>query len=154
MDSELVAIRSSPIHGLGGFARTDIPAETAMMKYAGEVISKQESLRRCIAGNQFIFALDDEHDLDGNVDWNPARFLNHSCEPNCGAVFRDQGIWIVSLRAIRAGEEITFDYGYDLESYREHPCHCGASDCVGYIVAEPLATCFRQQQFRALSTGE
>ena len=48
----------------------------------------------------------------------------------------DGRIWIVAGRDIRAGEEITFNYGYDIESYREHPCHCGAPQCVGYIVAE------------------
>jgi hypothetical protein len=73
--------------------------------------------------------------LDGNVPWNPARFLNHSCDPNCEAEPDGGRVWIVARRGIRAGEEITFNYGYDLQDYREHPCRCGAADCVGYIVA-------------------
>ena len=74
--------------------------------------------------------------LDGKVDWNPARLLNHSCSPTCEAEEDDERIWIVALRDIKAGEEITFNYNYDLQDYQEHPCRCGAPNCVGYIVAE------------------
>jgi hypothetical protein len=128
--------RDSPIHGTGGFARVDISAERRVIEYVGEKISKRESLVRCEQNNEYIFALGDEWDLDGNVSWNPARFLNHSCEPNCEARLEEGRIWVVTRREVRAGEELTFNYGYDLESYREHPCHCGAAGCVGYLVAE------------------
>ena len=135
-DTELIAFRPSPIHGLGGFTKVGIAQGTRIIEYVGERISKSESLRRCEGNNGFIFALNDEGDLDGNVAWNPARFLNHSCAPNCEAELEEGGIWIVALRDIRAGEEITFNYGYDLVDYREYPCRCGAPGCVGYIVAE------------------
>ena len=107
-----------------------------MVEYIGEKITKAESLRRCEEGNTFIFALDDEFDLDGNNEQNPARWLNHSCAPNCEAEFSGGRIWITARRDIAAGEEITFNYGYTLEEYREHPCHCGAPECAGYILAE------------------
>ena len=123
-------------------------AGTRVIEYVGEIITKQESLARCERSNEYIFAIDDEHDLDGNVDWNPARFLNHSCEPNCEAQFIDGHIWFVAIRNIRAGEEITFNYSYDLEDYREHPCHCGAASCVGYIVAEEFFEHVRRQGIR------
>ena len=143
----LVEFRSSPIHGFGGFARKEISAGTLVLEYVGEIITKEESLRRCMEGNQFIFALDDECDLDGSVDWNPARLLNHSCAPNCDAVLRDGRVWIVSAHRIEAGDELTFDYGYDLDDYEEHPCHCGAENCVGYIVAGgAFADYIRQRQ--------
>jgi len=95
-----------------------------------EICWREESPRRnrCAAAkpdNEYIFTLDDEHDLDGNVPWNPARLLNHSCAPNCEAELDEGRIWIIALRDIRAGEELTFNYGYDLENYREHPCRCG-----------------------------
>ncbi len=140
MDSKahLLVFKPSPIHGTGGFARAGIAAGTRIIEYTGERICKGESLRRCEQGNHFIFALDDEHDLDGNVEGNPARFLNHSCDPNCEAVLDEGRIWIVALRDISAEEEITFNYGYDLEDYREHPCRCRAARCAGYIVAEEL----------------
>jgi SET domain-containing protein len=129
-------IGPSAIHGRGGFAETDIPRGAGVIEYTGERITKAESLRRCEQGNSFIFALDDEFDLDGNIAANPARFLNHSCAPNCDTEYRDGHIWVVALRDIKAGEEITFNYGYSLDEYREHPCQCGAAECVGYILAE------------------
>lgn len=136
LDTELVVFRNSPIHGIGGFARQAIRAGTRIFEYLGERISKAEALRRCEENNGFIFALNDAEDLDGNVAWNPARFLNHSCAPNCEAEMEDDRIWIVARRHIAAGEEVTFNYGYDLVDYRNYPCECGSPNCVGYIVAE------------------
>jgi len=144
-DTALVCFCPSAIHGIGGFAKADIAAGTRVIKYVGEKITKAESLRRCESANEYIFSLDDTHDLDGNVTWNPARFLNHSCDPNCETEPDGGRIWIVARCGIRAGEEITFNYGYDLEDYREHPCRCGASDCIGYIVAEELFEHVRKQ---------
>jgi uncharacterized protein len=135
-DAEWVHFRPSSIHGLGGFAKRDIPAGTRLLEYVGERIDKQESLRRCERNNVYLFALNAREDLDGNVDWNPARFLNHSCASNCEARLEQGRIWLVACRDIRADEELTFNYGFDLEDYRDYPCHCGSPDCVGYIVSE------------------
>lgn len=134
--SELVEFRKSGIHGLGGFARVDIKEGTNVIEYVGRLIDKQESQRQCELENPYIFTINETHDLDGNVDWNPARLLNHSCSPNCEAQDDEGRIWIVASRDIKVGEEITFNYNYDLEDYEEHPCRCGAPNCVGYIVAE------------------
>jgi SET domain-containing protein len=133
-----IRIAASPIHGRGGFAARFMPKGTRVIEYDGERISKAESLRRCQEQNWFIFSLDEEFDLDGNVEWNQARFLNHSCAPNSEAVSENGRVWIVALRDILPGEEITFNYGYDLIDYEEHPCRCGAPQCAGYIVAEDL----------------
>ncbi len=135
-DTDLIVFQQSPIHGLGGFAKVAILAGTRVVEYLGEGISKSESLRRCQQNNEYIFTVSDEQDLDGNVAWNPARLLNHSCAPNCEAVLVERRIWIIARRDIRAGEEVTFNYGYDLVDYRDYPCHCGSPDCVGYIVGE------------------
>jgi hypothetical protein len=86
--------------------------------------------------NSCIFSLNAEEDLDGDVPWNPARLINHSCTPNCEAELEGDRIWIVASRNIQPGEEVTFNYGYDLVDYREHPCRCGSAECVGYMVAE------------------
>jgi uncharacterized protein len=134
--NELVDFRNSPIHGTGGFARVDIPNGTNVVEYVGRKIDKVESLRQCELENPFIFTLDDQYDLDGNVDWNPARLLNHSCSPNCEALDDEGRIWIVACRDIKAGEEITFNYNYDLVDYKDNPCRCSSPNCVGYIVAE------------------
>jgi SET domain-containing protein len=131
-----IRIAPSPIHGRGGFATRFLPRGARVIEYTGERITKAESLRRCEAHNWFIFGLDEEFDLDGNVESNPARFFNHSCAPNCEAVCEEGRVWIVALRDIQPGEEITFNYGYDLVDYQEHPCRCGAPECVGFIVSE------------------
>jgi len=135
-ETDLIAFKDSPIHGLGGFAKTAISKGARIVEYLGNRISKSESLRRCEQNNEYIFTLSDEQDLDGNVAWNPARLLNHSCAPNSEAVLEEGHIWIIATRDIQAGQEITFNYGYDLVDYRDYPCHCGSDDCVGYMVAE------------------
>ena len=136
----------SPIQGTGLFARMALRQGDTVLEYLGEKITKQESARRCQQQNWYIFSLDKEFDLDGNFEWNPARLVNHSCNPNCEADLKEGKIWIVALRDIPAGEEITFDYGYDLEDYREHPCRCGAPDCVGFIVAQEFLGQLRRQK--------
>jgi len=135
-ETELIQFRHSRIHGTGGYARQAIVAGMRVIEYVGERITKAESLIQCEADNVYIFDIDDEFDLNGNVDWNPARFLNHGCAPNCEAEWDEARIWILALRAIQVGEELTFNYGYGLEDYPKHPCSCGATACVGFIVAE------------------
>jgi len=146
--ADLIEFKPSPIHRTGGFARADVPAGTRVLEYVGERIDKRESLARCMRGETYIFDLDEEWDLDGNVDWNPARFLNHSCFPNCEAELIDGGIWIITCRPVARGEELTFNYGYDLVDYREHRCRCGAPGCVGYIVADEFFDSVRHDEKR------
>ena len=121
---------------MGGFALCKIKKGTPIIEYVGEKITKTEAAVRIAADNPFIFTLDDESDVDGSVTWNPARFMNHSCEPNAEAEIFDDQIWIMARRNIRAGEEITYNYSYDFEGHEKHPCRCGAARCVGFIVAE------------------
>ncbi|MEW6159791.1 MAG: SET domain-containing protein-lysine N-methyltransferase [Verrucomicrobiota bacterium] len=147
--TNLWEIRPSPIHGSGMFARTALPEGARIVEYVGRLISKTESLEACRQNNEAIFYWNEEFDLDGNVEWNPARHINHSCAPNCAAELVESRIWIVALRPIQRGEEITFNYGYDLQDYREHPCHCGASNCVGYILAEAFHPSLSNQKHRA-----
>src|SRR5947208_2307547 len=78
-----LAFKQSAIHGIGGFATEDISRGSRVIEYIGERIDQWESLRRCEGNNQYIFMLTEKEHLDGNVPWNPARFINHSCEPNC-----------------------------------------------------------------------
>jgi len=139
---------SSKVHGTGLFARVPIPAGARVLEYVGEKISKSESLRRCQQENYYIFSLDDDWDIDGSVDWNLARFANHCCEPNSETDIIDGQIWIVALRDIAAGEEITYNYTYDLDDYREHPCRCGTPSCVGYIIAEEFFPTVRRSTLR------
>ena len=138
-------IRRSPIHGLGVFSSRSIRKGTRMIEYIGELIDKEESNRRGLelfeesqktgGASVYIFDLNESNDLDGNKPYNDARLINHSCEPNAEMVNEDDHLWLFALRDIRPGEEITFDYGYDLEHFMDHPCRCGTAGCVGYIVS-------------------
>src|SRR5271156_427058 len=144
-ETDLIVFKRSSIHGIGGFAKGQIPKGAIIIEYVGEHIDKRESARRCEANNEYLFTLNEEEDLDGNVSWNPARFINHSCAPNCDAELEDNRIWVVPNREIQAGEEIAFNYGFDLENYREYPCRCRATGCVGYMVAEEYFEHVRRQ---------
>jgi len=144
-ESDYVEVRGSEIHGRGVYAKLPIENEQYFIEYVGNLISKDESEKRAWkqmekaektgAAAVYIFNLTKKWDLDGNVEWNPARLVNHSCEPNAEAVQDGKRIFLQALREIEVDEEITFDYGFDVENYKDHPCRCGAENCVGYIVA-------------------
>lgn len=129
-------IRGSTIEGRGAFATQAIEAGARVVEYRGERLRKEDSRVRQEAGNPYIFIIDEEYDIDGDMPWNPARFLNHSCAPNCEAFLEGSQIWIYARRAIAVGEELTFNYGYDISEYADYPCRCGAAECIGFIVAE------------------
>ena len=120
-----IEFRLSGIHGMGGFAARKIKKGAAIIQYVGPRMTKEEAAVQIEAGNTFVFTLDDEIDLDGSVDWNPARYINHSCEPNALATVDKGEIWIEALRDIEKSEEITYNYGHDFEDYKHRPCACG-----------------------------
>ena len=134
--TEYIIFRKSQIHGVGGYARKRIKEGTSIIEYLGQKVDKKKAARLCEEENSYIFVINDDYDLDGSVDWNLAKWINHSCEPNCEALDEEGRIWITAYRDIKPGEELTFNYNYDLEEYGEHPCCCGSEKCVGYIVAE------------------
>lgn len=137
-------VRRSSIHSRGIFARRDIPKETRILEYTGEKVTKAESLRRANARYErskktgcaavYIFDINKKYDIDGGVGGNVARLINHSCSPNCEAYIIRGRVWIYSLRDIKSGEELTYNYGFDLEHWADHPCRCGNDNCVGFIV--------------------
>lgn len=137
-------VRGSSIHNRGLFARADIPKEAAIIEYVGEKITKAESTRRGLAleararktggAAVYIFTLNSRYDLDGGGRDNPARLMNHSCEPNCEAFISRGRIWLHAMRDIAQGEELTFNYGFGLDTWEDHPCRCGKPSCVGYIL--------------------
>lgn len=145
-DSEWCEIRGSKIHGRGLFATKDIPAGTRVIEYVGEKITKAESDRRGWAqldkakatgeAGVYIFTLNKRHDIDGDVPWNAARLINHSCETNCESEIIRGKIWILATREIKKDEELYFNYGFDLENFEDHPCLCGSERCVGFIAGE------------------
>ncbi len=144
--SEYCEVRGSDIHGRGVYATKHIPKETKIIEYIGELIDKDESEKRGVSQHAhsvktgdaavYIFTLSRKYDIDGNVPWNTARLINHSCSPNCEAWIEGRKIFIHSLKEIKEGEELTFDYGFDVDCYEDHPCLCGTENCIGYIVGQ------------------
>lgn len=140
-------IRSSPIQGLGAFATARIPGGIRLIEYAGQRLTPAESDARYPddeAGRHhtYLFAIDDDVVIDAAVDGNEARFINHSCDPNCDAVIDGGRIWIETIRDIAPGEELAYDYAYVLDerhtpaAKRRFPCVCGSAKCRGTILAK------------------
>ncbi|MDX2183976.1 MAG: SET domain-containing protein-lysine N-methyltransferase [Gemmatimonadaceae bacterium] len=139
-------MRDSPIHGRGAFARRAIPAGTRLIEYAGRRRTPAEAEALYpdddTAGpHTFLFAIDDDIIVDAGVDGNEARWLNHSCDPNCDVVVEDQRLWIETVRDVRRGEELTYDYQMVLKTRhtpaakKRFPCACGAATCRGTMLA-------------------
>ncbi|MFT5108095.1 MAG: SET domain-containing protein [Verrucomicrobiales bacterium] len=147
MTSAWAEVYDSPVHGRGMVATVDISEEATIIEYVGELVDKDESNRR---GQElaelaketggaavYLFVVNDEFDCDGNIGYNTARLINHSCDPNCEAqIDDDERIWIVATKDIPKAAELTFNYGFDLDDYKSHPCCCGSANCVGYICGE------------------
>jgi SET domain-containing protein len=143
--NEWVELHQSPIHGLGGFARRDIPKGTRVIEYTGEKISNAEADRRydddqMRRHHTFLFILNSRTCVDAAFEGNESRFFNHSCDPNCEAVIERGHIWIEAVRRIPAGTELLYDYQYEddpdytEEDLRFYVCRCGAPNCRGTIV--------------------
>jgi SET domain-containing protein len=118
--------RESGVHGWGVFALEPISKNTRIIAYTGERITHAESLRRerryLRDGNIWCFALNRRWVVDGAVGGSDARFINHSCSPNCYSYIKDGIIWIRAARNIGAGEELT--YNYYTEGTGEIQCLC------------------------------
>jgi SET domain-containing protein len=128
-------VGKSRIAGWGLFTAKPIKRGTRIIQYTGEKIPKAESDKRLRQGNDYIFQLNERYDIDGKSLGNKARYINHSCEPNCSTQLTSRTIWIVALRDISAGAELTYNYGYELDDAPAYPCTCGAENCCGYILA-------------------
>lgn len=138
-------VHKSPIAGKGAFARKFIPKGTRIVEYKGQRIDDDEADRRydddaMAVHHTFLFALDSGTVIDAGVRGNDARFINHSCDPNCEAVEEDDRIFIESLRDIQKGEELLYDYSYEREGRmtaawkKLYACRCGAKNCRGTIL--------------------
>lgn len=134
-------LRSSPIQGLGAFAVRRIRKGTRIIEYTGERITPGEADARyddeaMERHHTFLFAVNRRTVIDAAIEGNAARFINHSCAPNCQAVVDEGRIFIEAIRNIQPGVELTYDYAYDLpwSERAKYPCHCGAPACRGTIV--------------------
>ena len=150
---EYIEIKGSGIHRHGAFARKDIPKGTRIIEYIGIKVTKEESEmieqechKRHLSdpknhAGTYIFELDDEWDLDGDIPDNDAKYINHSCEPNCETEVVGESVWIETIKDVKKGEEITYNYGFEIDEkkphlFKEHPCRCGSKKCAGFILSE------------------
>ena len=144
--NEWFELRYSPIQGVGAFAIQDIPKGTRIIEYVGEKISNAECDRRyddekMSRHHTFLFILNKKQVIDANYGGNESMYINHSCDPNCETFIPRGRIWIESMRDITAGEELTYDYMYDMDRsytdddlFRLYGCKCGSPKCRGTIV--------------------
>ena len=134
-----VKVKGSRVHGRGLFARRPIAAGDRVVEYLGRRMTKHQSEELTEAqwerGLVYTFTLNSRYDLDGDVWWSRARFANHACSPNCEAQVVRGRVWIVALRDIARGEEITYDYNFPATG-ELHKCRCGTEGCSGYLVGK------------------
>jgi uncharacterized protein len=139
------AVRTSPIHGRGVFALAAIPKRTRIIEYEGERISQEEADNRYSKVHEnsphtMLFEVNDQIVIDATRRGNSARWINHSCSPNCEIVDENERIFIQSRRDIRPGDELTYDYNLQLgephtkAAKRFRACDCGARRCRGTMV--------------------
>ncbi len=136
----------SKVHGIGLFAKKDISKKKKIIEYIGAKVTKKEGDRRAdkqIAkaiknknnGMVYIFELNSRFDIDGSYKYNTARYINHSCDPNCEVIIINNRLWISSIKKIKKDQELTYNYGYEYDSdYKGHKCRCGSLNCIGYIL--------------------
>ena len=144
------AKRRSKIHGVGVFATRRIRAGRMLIPYLGQILTKADMRSRYMDDaaddpHTFLFHLGGNRYVDAGVDGNDARFINHSCDPNCEPELVDGVIWICALKNIQPGIELTYDYSLQIEkrvlrSRRNHyTCHCGMAKCRGTMLGNVTA---------------
>jgi SET domain-containing protein len=143
-----IIVRNSRIHGRGVYAARRLKAGEVIIEYKGERIGWKEADRRPPSDpddphHTFYFSLSDGRTvIDANVGGNAARWINHSCDPNCETEESDDGrVFIQAMRDIRKGEELNYDYALVIDERmtpslkRSYACHCGARNCRGTMLA-------------------
>ena len=131
-----MVFKKSSIHNLGAYAARDIRKGTRIIEYIGQAITKKKAAKELQDGNGYVFTINKFFDIDGSVQWNPARYINHGCAANAESDIIKDRVWIIATRTIRNGEEVLYNYNYDLVDAFDNPCRCGAENCVGYIVGD------------------
>ena len=144
--------RRSPIHGNGVFAQKKIAKGDTIIEYKGRLRTHKQADRlyadETDTGHTFLFTLNESYIVDANVDGNTARWINHSCKPNCEAAIqededgdpRHDKVLIEALRDIEPGEELTYNYGIVLDEphtpriKKLWACRCGAANCTGTLL--------------------
>ncbi|MEO8756076.1 MAG: SET domain-containing protein-lysine N-methyltransferase [Casimicrobiaceae bacterium] len=143
---KLYAVRNSAIHGRGVFASTEIARGTRIIEYKGQRSSWDDAMARPDSdpddsAHTFLFEIDDGRVIDARVRGNAARWINHSCAPNCVTHEDEKGrVFIEARRRIRPGEELSYDYRLTVEGRltkkerAQYACRCGTAKCRGSLL--------------------
>lgn len=138
--SNILQVRSSSVHGRGVYATKPIGKGRRIIEYTGKRMSWDEAPNDPDDPHTFNFGLENGEVINPEIDGNEARWINHSCDPNCEAVEEDDRIFIYALRNIPPGDELFYDYALELdesitkELRKEFKCHCGAPNCRGTML--------------------
>ena len=152
MARKKIAARRSAIHGNGVFATETIAKGERVIRYKG-LLRSHDEVDEAYGdddedGHTFLFTLNDDYVVDANIDGNTARWINHSCDPNCEAVIEENQkgkrhkdkVFIEAIRKIQTGEELTYNYGITLDEphtaklKKLWACKCGAKKCTGTML--------------------
>lgn len=146
--SPFIRVRRSRVHGTGVFAARAIKKGARIVEYLGERISHAEADRRyehkeMHDNHTFLFTVDSRTVIDGGAGGSDARFINHSCAPNCETVIHNKRVYVEAVRNISRGDEIGYDYMIERDA-SDPPnmaeifgCRCGATDCRGTMLLPP-----------------
>jgi uncharacterized protein len=137
-------LRNSPIQGTGAFVTRPIRKGARIIEYKGERVSHDEADSRYEDDGDHphvvLFVVDKRTVIDAGVGGNEARFINHSCDPNCEALIQRGHVWLVATRDIAVGEELAYDYHLtrddpdDDEVEKQFECRCGSPRCRGTML--------------------
>ncbi len=142
-------VRNSVIHGRGVFAATRIPKGETVIEYRGQRTSWDDAMERPDSdpddpSHTFLFELDDGRVIDARVRGNAARWINHSCAPNCETYEDEDGrVFIQARKKIEPGTELTYDYKLSVdgkltkEERARFECRCGTAKCRGSLLSKP-----------------
>ena len=143
---DFTRVKTSSIHGRGVFAKRIIPKGTRIFEYAGARVLKSSlatDLAAELTSLAYVMNLNETTAIDGERGGNDARFINHSCNPNCEVLYFNETPYIYSICQIDIDEELSFDYQYDAgpdaflseeEKRKWFPCCCGAENCRGTLI--------------------
>ena len=130
-----IEVRESGVHGHGVYAMQAIPKGTRIIEYTGQRVSWEAAPNDENDPHTFNFGLDNGEVINPEIGGNDARWINHSCDPNCEAIEEDDRIFICALRGIAPGEELFYDYALEIdepvteESKKKFACHCRSPNC-------------------------
>lgn len=132
--------KKSGINNLGLFAKSDINKGEKVIEYKGRKFTHKQVEENDRFDNSkaiYLFTLNERYVLDGDTKTNTAKYINHSCNPNCEVDIIKGKIWIIAIKDIKKGDELSYDYGFGYDAdFRQFPCKCGSKNCCGYIVRD------------------